>query len=110
MTRPTLLLLTAWLMSSSAFADSDPHVHGGVSTLSIAVDGSTLEMRLVAPGNDLVGFEHAPSSDEDRHRGGPCEVIAGGWRKAIRGPRRCKVQTGQGRDRVEHAERRTGPR
>lgn len=37
------------------------HVHG-VSHLDVAIEGQTLEMALAAPGMDIVGFEHAPSS------------------------------------------------
>lgn len=40
------------------------HVHG-VSALDVAVDGATIEMALRAPGADIVGFEHAPETEED---------------------------------------------
>ncbi len=40
------------------------HVHG-VSTLEIAIEGGTVEMRLEAPGMDIVGFEYAPSNETD---------------------------------------------
>ncbi|MDF0596524.1 zinc uptake protein ZrgA [Psychromarinibacter halotolerans] len=40
------------------------HVHG-VSTLQVAIDGGTVEMRLDAPGMDIVGFEYAPSSETE---------------------------------------------
>jgi hypothetical protein len=42
-----------------------PHVHGQ-SHLSIAVEGKNLAMELHAPGNDIVGFEYAPSTDAQR--------------------------------------------
>ena len=40
------------------------HVHG-VSTLQVAIDGGTVEMRLDAPGMDIVGFEYMPSSETE---------------------------------------------
>ncbi|MEO1293112.1 MAG: DUF2796 domain-containing protein [Pseudomonadota bacterium] len=41
------------------------HVHGH-STLNIAVEGTEVAMEFIAPGADIVGFEHAATSDEDR--------------------------------------------
>lgn len=41
------------------------HVHGS-SSLTIAAAGTTLEMRLVAPGADIVGFERAAGSADER--------------------------------------------
>lgn len=43
----------------------DAHVHG-VSKLELAVEGSTIEMNLLSPGMDIVGFEYEPSSDADK--------------------------------------------
>lgn len=43
----------------------DAHEHG-VSTLELAIEGDRLEMELRAPGMDIVGFEHAASSDDDK--------------------------------------------
>ncbi|WP_298842378.1 DUF2796 domain-containing protein [uncultured Roseobacter sp.] len=43
----------------------DAHEHG-VGALNIAVDGTTVLMELTAPGADIVGFEYAASSAEDR--------------------------------------------
>jgi hypothetical protein len=40
-----------------------PHVHGQ-GTLNIALEGSRLSMEFEAPGMDIVGFEHAPSTPE----------------------------------------------
>jgi hypothetical protein len=42
-----------------------PHVHGN-SHLTMAVEGRTLQMELHAPGSDIVGFEFAPSTDQQR--------------------------------------------
>ena len=41
------------------------HEHGH-STLNIAIEGERVLMELEAPGMDIVGFEHAATSDEDR--------------------------------------------
>jgi hypothetical protein len=38
-----------------------PHVHGQ-GTLNIALEGSRLSMEFEAPGMDIVGFEHSPST------------------------------------------------
>lgn len=40
------------------------HLHG-TGTLNIAVDGNEVFAELIAPGADIVGFEHQPSNDED---------------------------------------------
>lgn len=42
-----------------------PHVHGQ-GTLDIAIEGKKIEMELVAPGMDIVGFEHVASTDEQK--------------------------------------------
>jgi hypothetical protein len=42
-----------------------PHVHGQ-GTLDIAIEGKKVEMELVAPGMDIVGFEHIPSTDDQK--------------------------------------------
>jgi hypothetical protein len=42
-----------------------PHVHGQ-GTLDIAIEGNKIEMELVAPGMDIVGFEHVASTDEQK--------------------------------------------
>lgn len=41
------------------------HVHG-VSTLELAIEGTTLEMNLLSPGMDIVGFEYPASSEADK--------------------------------------------
>lgn len=42
-----------------------PHVHGQ-GTLDIAIEGNKIEMELIAPGMDIVGFEHVASTDEQK--------------------------------------------
>ena len=57
------------LLASPAVADEkrqlDAHEHG-VGELNIAFEGNTVAMELRAPGADIVGFEHAANSAEDR--------------------------------------------
>lgn len=63
------LSFLATLAATTALAETtrqlDAHEHG-VGALNIAIAGTTLEMEFQAPGADIVGFEHAASSAEDR--------------------------------------------
>ncbi|WP_164658460.1 DUF2796 domain-containing protein [Tropicibacter sp. Alg240-R139] len=43
----------------------EAHEHGS-GTLNIAFEGNTIAMEIEAPGADIVGFEHAATTDEDR--------------------------------------------
>ena len=54
-------------------ADEHDHEHGslgahehGVGRLNAALDGQTLELELESPAMNLVGFEHAATSDADK--------------------------------------------
>lgn len=66
-----LLLSTGLLLSVSvaAFAQDNrelgPHVHGA-GTLKIAVEGNKVLMDFSAPANDIVGFEHQPTTPEQK--------------------------------------------
>lgn len=42
---------------------ADSHVHGG-ATLALALDGDTLSVEFETPLYNLIGFEHAPRTDE----------------------------------------------
>ncbi len=42
-----------------------PHVHGH-GRLNIAIEGKTVSMELEVPGADIVGFEHEPSTPEQK--------------------------------------------
>ncbi|SDZ64733.1 DUF2796 domain-containing protein [Pseudomonas sp. NFIX28] len=46
-------------------ASLDAHEHG-VARLNAALDGQTLELELESPAMNLVGFEHAASTDADK--------------------------------------------
>ena len=43
--------------------DLDSHEHGAAS-MNVAIDGSTVFIELESPWNNLVGFEHEPSTEE----------------------------------------------
>ncbi len=64
-----LLPITISVLTYPAFAEGmrklDSHEHG-VGKLNIAIEGSQIAMELVAPGADIVGFEHSAETAEDR--------------------------------------------
>ncbi|HBV76605.1 DUF2796 domain-containing protein [Vibrio sp.] len=49
------------------FIQHEAHVHGLV-TFNIVQDGNELLVEINSPGNDVLGFEHQPKSDEDQKR------------------------------------------
>ncbi len=67
------LLSTALLtcLPAIALAADDGHTElgaheHGVGIFNVAIEGNTLAMELEAPGADIVGFEHAAKSAEDK--------------------------------------------
>lgn len=60
-----LAALTATALVAEEPRQLDAHEHG-VGQLDIAFDGAQIAMELHAPGADIVGFEYAASSAEDR--------------------------------------------
>lgn len=70
-TKPLLTLSIATALSSVAFAQDfrqhDAHIHGHVE-LNIAQDGQDLLIEVTAPGVDVVGFEHAPQTEQETQR------------------------------------------
>ena len=42
-----------------------PHEHGH-GTVNIAIEGNTIKMELEAPGDDIAGFEHDPSTPQEK--------------------------------------------
>jgi hypothetical protein len=58
-------LLLAPVASGAAEREHGAHVHG-VSQLNIAVEGKEVEIELVSPAADIVGFEHAPETEADK--------------------------------------------
>jgi hypothetical protein len=61
----TLAALAATPVISEETRHADAHEHG-VGQLNIAFDGHKIAIELHAPGSDIVGFEHAAESSEDR--------------------------------------------
>ena len=65
----------------SAYAEKsaeslDAHVHG-LSELTIAMDAKTIELQLISPAMNLVGFEHKASSKQDIAAVKQAELILG---------------------------------
>jgi len=54
----------------------DAHVHG-LSELTIAMDTKTIELQLISPAMNLVGFEHKASSKQDIAAVKQAELILG---------------------------------
>ena len=65
----TVTFIATALFVSPAFAEEHrelgPHVHGH-GTLDIAVEGTKVSMSLEVPGMDIVGFEHAAESADQK--------------------------------------------
>jgi len=56
-------LAVAPLLASERSLDAHEH---GVSKLKLAQEGNTIAFELEAPGNDIVGFEHAAENDDQK--------------------------------------------
>lgn len=53
---------------SAAYAEQQAaHVHG-LATLTLALEGNTLEIQLESPSANLVGFEHVAKSEQEKAR------------------------------------------
>jgi len=69
MIKTALMTLTAIAAVNAAQAEErrelGAHEHGH-ATLSMAIEGEQVVIELEAPGIDIVGFEHAASSDSDK--------------------------------------------
>lgn len=67
--KPIRLALAATAFAAPAIAqdtrEMDAHVHG-VSTVEIAVEHGKVEINLLSPGMDIVGFEYEATSAEDK--------------------------------------------
>ena len=59
------LSIFLFFITLPAYSSERAHEHG-VGSLSIAVEGNEVEIELVVPGADVVGFEHPPSSETER--------------------------------------------
>lgn len=65
LTTALALSLTASATLAEEGRALDAHVHG-VTEVQIAVDGTAVDIRMKAPGMDIVGFEHAATGDADK--------------------------------------------
>ncbi|PMG44635.1 zinc-binding protein [Vibrio lentus] len=69
--KPTILAVvigmtvSANVLANEEFRSHEAHVHGKVE-VNIAQDGQELLVEVTAPGADVVGFEHAPETDEQK--------------------------------------------
>ena len=61
---PSLLILIA--LPIAAGETQKPHTHGHVQ-LNIAIAQNEILLDLIAPGADVVGFEHAPQNKNQQH-------------------------------------------
>ncbi|MGL6261337.1 ZrgA family zinc uptake protein, partial [Vibrio sp. WXL210] len=52
------------VLADSEFRQHGSHVHGEVE-LNVAQDANELLIEIVAPGADVVGFEHAPKTEQE---------------------------------------------
>ena len=59
------LAIFLFFITLPAYSSERAHEHG-VGSLSIAVEGNEVEIELIVPGSDVVGFEHLPSSESER--------------------------------------------
>ena len=91
------------------------HEHGH-SALNVAIEGDRVEMELIAPGADIVGFEHEAESSEDKAAVEQAEATLGeplslfGFADAAG----CVVETAaveiEGEDHDEHGDEAPRPR
>ncbi|MCL6416300.1 DUF2796 domain-containing protein [Aestuariirhabdus sp. Z084] len=69
--RPNFLLsslaCTSLFIATSATAELAAHEHGHAD-LKIALEGKELEVQLVSPAYNLLGFEHDPKTDQQRQQ------------------------------------------
>lgn len=61
----TTLACCVMLSAGASARELGAHQHGH-GTVNIAIEDSVMWVELVAPGADIVGFEHEASSDEDK--------------------------------------------
>ena len=59
------MTVSANVLANEEFRSHEAHVHGKVE-VNIAQDGQELLVEVTAPGADVVGFEHAPETAEQK--------------------------------------------
>ncbi len=65
MTLVSSLLLPGQLLAFER--DHDAHEHGH-SSLALAIENNTIQLEFSSPAINIVGFEHAPSTKEDKEK------------------------------------------
>jgi hypothetical protein len=65
-----LIAAGIFVVASAAYAEEEhrelgPHEHGR-GTLAIAFEANNVQMELITPGTDIVGFEHEAETDEQK--------------------------------------------
>lgn len=60
-----VLALCSPVLAQEEHREAGAHMHGH-GTLNMAIEGNKVAMELVAPGSDIVGFEHEASTDEQK--------------------------------------------
>jgi len=66
--RNTILLIAFLLLSSIARSESSSlgsHEHGKAE-LTIAIEDGRVEIQLISPAANIIGFEHTPANDEQK--------------------------------------------
>lgn len=94
------LAIFLFLITLPAYSSERAHEHG-VGSLSIAVEGNEVEIELIVPGSDVVGFEHLPSSESERQA-----VIMGA--KTLRDDSRIVILSPKAGCRIEDVEISSG--
>ena len=59
------VLVATSAVSQEARREVGPHVHGS-GRLNIAIENNRISLDLDAPANDILGFEHAPKTQEQK--------------------------------------------
>lgn len=72
----TLLAVFPFANAEQASKSLEAHVHG-LSELTVAMDAKSLEIQLVSPAMNLVGFEHKATSTQDIAAVKKAELILG---------------------------------
>ncbi|WLQ12552.1 DUF2796 domain-containing protein [Hahella aquimaris] len=62
-----MMLAASQLTQAEEFEQHGAHVHGA-ATMNLALEEGNLVVELESPAMNLVGFEHAPATDEERQQ------------------------------------------
>ena len=88
----TSAAISALLVVQPLAAAQDPgqrqhgtHEHG-VASLTLAIEGTVMQVELESPAMNLVGFEHAPTSDAERKALDDALAVLADWGRLFRVP------------------------